>query len=751
MKGPSSTLVLPETQSNATPGGNGKSQRSRRDSVSIARSKYDDWVAKKKKLSQDVLHPNNSTFLPQWDIVVGIALLFTATVTPFEVAFLGSGINALFVINRLFDLVFITDIWVNFHLAYFDNKHRVWVTEKAEIWRHYAKGWLAIDILSTIPYDLADFVVPSDGGGSPQQLKVLRILKILKLVKLLRMLKGAQVFYRIQSEFEISNANAALIQYAVGMSLLVHWIACLWGLGPSFNEYTWAHARGPADGLRFVDSPAADMYILCVYYAVQSIVMGESEDHLPVNTSDRVLAVACMLLGGTIYAYVIGSICSILAMRDPASREFKESCDLVAKFAHENELPKDLETNLKEYFMNSEQLFRNRMYKGVYDNMTPSLQRRIAVSMHGGWLKTIPFFTASDRDERESFVAVLSTLLEPCTFPPHEEIYRIGQKSTFMMIVTRGIATSAGPKGTAVFHQGDHFGEEMILRFSTRISTVRAISYMNANKLPSNALEDFLEHHPEAFPQTIALIRKTKVKMALRRAMMKLSAMLRLAMQKHKWTPEEAQRYKAELKRKAEDFKKRFSRKVEAGGSDLLKPKAEQTNHKKGGYSLITGDKVENEPQTFGEYRQEFAVLTTPTFAAKIETNIVGLAKEYAEVAGVPFDEQAVQTKTKVGTVGATSSSGGSNCVQGRSSPVGDLSPSFLLLSSSPSPSPISGGGGAGANGQLGQILQAMQEQLSRQELAMENQANALAAQSKMLAQQNKLLQSMRQLPCHIE
>ena len=125
MKGPSSTLVLPETQSNATPGGNGKSQRSRRDSVSIARSKYDDWVAKKKKLSQDVLHPNNSTFLPQWDskckmccttrsthlytllnvVVVGIALLFTATVTPFEVAFLGSGINALFVINRLFDLV----------------------------------------------------------------------------------------------------------------------------------------------------------------------------------------------------------------------------------------------------------------------------------------------------------------------------------------------------------------------------------------------------------------------------------------------------------------------------------------------------------------------------------------------------------------------------------------------------------------------------------------------------------------------
>ena len=40
------------------------------------------------------------------DAVVVIVLLFTATVTPFEVAFLTTSLNALFYINRFVDLVF---------------------------------------------------------------------------------------------------------------------------------------------------------------------------------------------------------------------------------------------------------------------------------------------------------------------------------------------------------------------------------------------------------------------------------------------------------------------------------------------------------------------------------------------------------------------------------------------------------------------------------------------------------------------
>ena len=202
-------------------------------------------------------------------------------VTPFEVAFLGSSINLLFFLNRVLDVIFMVDIWVNSRLAYFDHGGRIWVTSKNEILWHYARGWMLLDVISTIPYDLADFIMPAGSGSG--NLKVLRVLKILKLVKLLRIIKGASIFARVQQSLDISHANAALIQFAVGMMLLVHWIACLWGLGPTLTDYSWAHARGPTEDTRFIDLPPSEMYVLCVYYAVQSIVMGESEDHIPVT------------------------------------------------------------------------------------------------------------------------------------------------------------------------------------------------------------------------------------------------------------------------------------------------------------------------------------------------------------------------------------------------------------------------------------------------------------------------------------
>lgn len=44
--------------------------------------------------------------MKKWDFVMVACLLFTAVITPYEVAFLSSKLNALFVINRLVDLMF---------------------------------------------------------------------------------------------------------------------------------------------------------------------------------------------------------------------------------------------------------------------------------------------------------------------------------------------------------------------------------------------------------------------------------------------------------------------------------------------------------------------------------------------------------------------------------------------------------------------------------------------------------------------
>ena len=53
-----------------------------------------------------MIDPRKSAFMPVWDLIMLLALAFTAIVTPFEVTFIDEGacVTPLFVINRLVDV-----------------------------------------------------------------------------------------------------------------------------------------------------------------------------------------------------------------------------------------------------------------------------------------------------------------------------------------------------------------------------------------------------------------------------------------------------------------------------------------------------------------------------------------------------------------------------------------------------------------------------------------------------------------------
>ncbi len=58
----------------------------------------------------------NSNFMRKWDLTSIILLGFVMVVTPYEVAFLGTSLDFLFVINRLIDIYFIADMCIQFFL-----------------------------------------------------------------------------------------------------------------------------------------------------------------------------------------------------------------------------------------------------------------------------------------------------------------------------------------------------------------------------------------------------------------------------------------------------------------------------------------------------------------------------------------------------------------------------------------------------------------------------------------------------------
>ena len=152
-----------------------------------------------------------------WDLTTGLALVFTALVTPYEVAMLETSFDGLFVVNRLIDLIFYADIGLAFFSAYRKSAKEggTLVTNLRTIRWHYLRGWFLIDLSSMIPLDTVGVVQASmaeddgggggggGGGGASPNLKGLRLMKLLKLMKLVRLVKASRMLQKLESQIAI--------------------------------------------------------------------------------------------------------------------------------------------------------------------------------------------------------------------------------------------------------------------------------------------------------------------------------------------------------------------------------------------------------------------------------------------------------------------------------------------------------------------------------------------------------------------
>jgi hypothetical protein len=171
-------------------------------------------------------------FMQKWVNLITVLLLFVAFVTPFEVAFLTTKPDLLFVVNRFVDAGFIVDMVFQFFLPYYDSDDLVYVWNRDLIALNYARLWFPLDLVSVLPYDFfggdpfAEIEVIEGDTSSAGQLKVLRLVRLLRLIKLARVFKSAKIFNVLQVRYEITFIGISLLKLGVLCIVLLHWFAC---------------------------------------------------------------------------------------------------------------------------------------------------------------------------------------------------------------------------------------------------------------------------------------------------------------------------------------------------------------------------------------------------------------------------------------------------------------------------------------------------------------------------------------------
>lgn len=166
-----------------------------------------------------IIDPRTSKFMGYWDFTTSLALLFTALVTPVEVAFVSTPedrwADPLFRLNRAIDVVFVVDVCFQFVLMYpaVDNDNpsgERWIKDPRDISKRYVRSfWFYVDMIS-IGTSLFDIFSPQ--GGAMSRLKALKAIRCLRLFKLLRVLNASRVFERWEKRLSI-NYQVLLIDH----------------------------------------------------------------------------------------------------------------------------------------------------------------------------------------------------------------------------------------------------------------------------------------------------------------------------------------------------------------------------------------------------------------------------------------------------------------------------------------------------------------------------------------------------------
>jgi len=466
----------------------------------------------------------NSKFMSFWDIVVILALLFTALVTPFHLAFIDFNPDVTkapidFTSNRIVDSIFMIDLVLQFFMPFRESakKGGMMVYDNKRIARAYLKSWFFIDLFTCIPWDTAVALIAQAYGWETKG-KLFRLLRMLRVLKLMRVMRASRIINRWQNHVSIPFAFTSLMKFGLVCMIIAHWGACSWGYVGYETDDVWTGYGGAGMSWRQKHriGPSAtpfELYAVCLYTAINIIVGGSCEINSG-NYLEFYMQAVMLAVGSSVWAYAIGSVCGIVATLDPAKIEYQQTMDEVNHFCKANAIPREFSVKLRSYFRNTIHLVRSRRYEGLLQKMSTRLRGDAAYKMCEFRMRSVHFLV--DPDIEPEFMCNLAIKFVTRAYSRLERV-----PCTDLIIIDRGVVAKLG----RLYLGGSCLGKDVILSHDNlrELGDAFSLSFTQTISLTQKDIFGLLPDYPKAYH----IVRKAALRMALTRALIKAAQLIK--------------------------------------------------------------------------------------------------------------------------------------------------------------------------------------------------------------------------------
>jgi Ion transport protein len=183
----------------------------------------------------------NSLWKFYWDLFCMIIVVYVAITLPFRIGFSLDENSFDGMMQKLIYVIFITDILLTFCQETEINEEVV--RTHREIALSYCKGWLLLDLLSVIPFELF-LQQGQDTENINQGLRIVRFSKLYRIVNFLRLFRLAKAVKKMdqktmQREIQVNSGLTRICFFVFIIMMLCHIMACVWCAMSEYDDHNW--------------------------------------------------------------------------------------------------------------------------------------------------------------------------------------------------------------------------------------------------------------------------------------------------------------------------------------------------------------------------------------------------------------------------------------------------------------------------------------------------------------------------------
>jgi len=423
-----------------------------------------------------------------WDLWIAVLILTTAVVVPFQVAFRHEISVGGSLLIYLIDLFFLVDIALDFATSY--RRAGLEITDRRAMARHYLRTMFTVDLVANLPLDA---LVLALGMGHDVGPTAVSAVLLLRLPRLLRVVRLFVILRRYQQQSWTNTGALGIVKFLVVAALLIHWVACGWfviAYLDGFPADSWAASE------QLEQATTGTRYLRSLYWSIVTMTTVGYGDISPGRDVEYIFAIAVMLLGASLYAFIIGNLASLFSSLDQAKATFWNRIEALELYLRSRNVPRDLTEQVHNYYEYIWARHRGMKADALLDDLPGPMRLEVLLHVAHELVAKVPLFHHCSHTLRN----VLLLSLRAQTYAPGSYIVREGEVGREIFFISRGrmeIITKEGEKADSVLEDGDYFGDLSLLLGERRTASVKALSYCELFVLEERSFNEIRKEYPE--------------------------------------------------------------------------------------------------------------------------------------------------------------------------------------------------------------------------------------------------------------